>query len=413
MRGLKRSVAASLVLASVGAMATNGDNMIGFGAKSMALGGTGIAMPMGPESVLKNPALITQTKNRFEFLFAGTYFSPDVKTKAEGATEKQSEADKFMIPSIGLVHNIAPNFYFGLGAYGTSGLGVDYRGTTADDDLFKMSTSLTLMKFMPTVAYKNENFSVGVGLAIQYGSLGISYDNGADVAGAGVPIGGQGNGTSDDLGTGFDIGLGYNWDKLSLGLNYQSEIEMEYKHQIKNAAADFGLTTGFTDKLTQPAEYGVGLAYDFGSLKTTFDYKIIKWEDADGYKEFGWEDQNIFAVGVAYALERTTLRAGYNYGKSAVGDKALKTPDTHEARTIHLFNALGFPATIESHITLGAGHQFTDNFGMDFAFVHAPEVKETAQVRNGNFGGGMGDSNYTQDVTHSQSSYTLGGNWTF
>jgi long-chain fatty acid transport protein len=114
------------------ALATNGDNMIGFGAISRAMGGTGIANYMGAESVLKNPALLTPANN-FEFIFAGTYFAPDLKAQdnmtGAGFTEKKSNANKFLIPSIAFSTKITDSLSFGLGAFGTSGLGTDYRET--------------------------------------------------------------------------------------------------------------------------------------------------------------------------------------------------------------------------------------------------------------------------------------------
>ncbi|MBT3237028.1 MAG: aromatic hydrocarbon degradation protein, partial [Bdellovibrionales bacterium] len=63
------------LLTPVVSQATQGDNFIGYGAVSRAMGGTGIAQPMGAESVLKNPALLTYNKG-FSFSFAGTYFVP-------------------------------------------------------------------------------------------------------------------------------------------------------------------------------------------------------------------------------------------------------------------------------------------------------------------------------------------------
>ncbi len=41
--------------------ATNGDNLIGLGAKSRAMGGVGIATYFGAENTLSNPALTVNT----------------------------------------------------------------------------------------------------------------------------------------------------------------------------------------------------------------------------------------------------------------------------------------------------------------------------------------------------------------
>jgi long-chain fatty acid transport protein len=61
------------------AYAINGDNMIGFGPTSRAMGGVGIAKAQDSiSSIFANPATLTQL-NLDEFDFAGTFFDPTVK----------------------------------------------------------------------------------------------------------------------------------------------------------------------------------------------------------------------------------------------------------------------------------------------------------------------------------------------
>jgi long-chain fatty acid transport protein len=51
------------------------------------------------------------------------------------------------------------------------------------------------------------------------------------------------------------------------------------------------------------------------------DVKWINWSDADGYKDFDWNDQWVFAIGGQYQpIPKLVLRAGYNYGKTPVDD---------------------------------------------------------------------------------------------
>ncbi|HIP60744.1 MAG TPA: aromatic hydrocarbon degradation protein, partial [Campylobacterales bacterium] len=54
---MKRVVILSM-LAVTAMYATNGDNMIGVGAQSRAMGGAGVGMAMGTDSVFRNPAWI-------------------------------------------------------------------------------------------------------------------------------------------------------------------------------------------------------------------------------------------------------------------------------------------------------------------------------------------------------------------
>ena len=80
-------IAALLAVAgmSAPAFATNGDNLIGLGVQSRALGGTGTAAYYGAENALTNPALLGKLKGT-EFSFAATAFMPDVKATTNVAT---------------------------------------------------------------------------------------------------------------------------------------------------------------------------------------------------------------------------------------------------------------------------------------------------------------------------------------
>lgn len=409
---MKKLLTAGLLLSSTALYATNGDNMIAVGAVSSAMGGTGIGNFVGTETVLKNPALLTESKD-FEFSFAGTYFSPKVTAKNSLiAQDEKSASDTFLIPAIGLSTKLMDNFYFGLGAFGTSGLGVDYRGdTNGTKGLNKMTTALSIMKFVPALSYKIENFSIGLGAAIQYGTLAIAYDRGVSIAAAmgGGNVGMEGPGSSSSLGLGGQLGLAYKINSLTLGAMYQSKINMEYKYQITQATQDFAMTEAFSDKLAQPAEFGLGASYNFDAFTAAFDYKKVMWSSADGYKQFKWQDQNIFALGLAYKLNAATFRAGYNYAKQPLGDEALTTvTSAANDYSRHTFNALGFPAIIESHFTIGAGYAFTEKFSTDISAVFSPEVTKTAKSFNMQT---MSEFNY--EVKHSQKSFTIGFNWKF
>lgn len=400
--------AVSLGIISSQAMATYGDNLIGFGPQSRAMGGTGIALSMGAESALKNPSLI-HTEDKFSFVFAGSYFSPDVATGVTGTPLFKSEADTFVIPSIGFTYAIDEQWTFGLGAYGTSGMGVDFLYTDPSAGLARMKTSFTSMKFTPTVAYKvNDNLSIGVGLAIMYGSLGISYDRAPN-----TNVGSEGSGASDDLGGGFDIGVAYTMGNITLGANYQSKITLQYDRQLTDAAADFGAMAHLTsDDLAQPAEYGVGVAWQKDDLILTADYKLIGWEDAAGYGDFGWDNQNVIALGAQYKLGNTSLRAGYLYASNPMGANAIgnNTQDMTMRGALNTFNVIGFPATVEAHITAGICHDFSKQFSLDFALTYAPEVTTTTNVDFDGPGPGP-EMSYTNK--HSQTVFTVAGHWSF
>ncbi|WP_131111956.1 OmpP1/FadL family transporter [Sulfuricystis thermophila] len=373
-----KKIAALLAIAglSAPAFATNGDNLIGLGAMSRALGGTGTAAFFGAENTLTNPALLGKMKGT-EFSIAGTAFMPDVKASTDIAmpgtvASKTSDADFFAIPEVSLANRLNNNWTFGLGMYGTSGMGVDYRG---NDGLFHAYSNLQMMKFVPSVAYNNGNFGLGAALAIQYGALDLNYK---------TPSGTVGNGNSSDFGYGVNLGAYYDVTKdFTVGVTYQSEIAMTYKDQLTTAADGFGIGpngmgTVTSNKLTQPEEIKLGVAYTTGPWLLTADYKRVNWSKADGYKTFNWDDQDIFGLGVKYSGNGWWLGAGYNYGK----DPIKKLPDAqsmtgYSNQAINMFNNMFFPAIVENHFTFGGGMNIGKNSSLDFAVVYASEVSKT------------------------------------
>ena len=169
--------------------ATNGDHMIGLGAEERALGGTGVAMFTGSENALTNPSLLAKTKSQSEFSFGGTYFDATVKATTEkgsvddpskGVSRTSSESAS-VIPTISLSHRISDTTVFGLGMYGTAGMGTDWRDRDVAAhqgkvDLYNMRSSLMLMQFAPSLSYGVDNWGIGATAIIQYGALGIDFD---------------------------------------------------------------------------------------------------------------------------------------------------------------------------------------------------------------------------------------------
>ena len=422
------AMAIAMTLATTPALATNGDHLIGLGAQSRALGGTGIAAYYGAESALVNPALLAKAKAN-EFTFAGTIFKPNVKvSQANSApsnpllhTSDTSSADMSVIPEVAIVNPISEHWTFGIGIFGTAGMGVDYRDNAA---LNNARTNLQLMKFAPSLAYHEDNWGIGASLAVMYGSLDISYKcngryNGATLVdpyacpnatgGLSSQQGGTG-GVSDDYGLGWQIG-GYLdvTPDVTVAFNYQSPISMKYKGQIYSAAQDFGVSHLITsDKLEQPATVGIGVNWKVDRYEIALDAKQIKWGSATGYKDFGWEDQNVYGLGIRYHGDGYWLGLGYNYGSNPIKKNPTGTQADY---SLNRLNYLMFPGIVERHFTVGGGYRFSKGFSIDFAATYAPEVTETvrnayaADVTND----GAVDAQGVFDLTtkHSQTSYTL------
>jgi long-chain fatty acid transport protein len=301
-----------------------------------------------------------------------------------------------------LVSRINPNLTFGIGMYGTSGMGVDYSGypaTGATRGLVKAKSTLQIMRIVPTIAYNSDNYGIGFSPIIQYGALDVNYD--------GTGVGGVkfGSGMSSDLGYGFTLGGFYDITKqFTLGAAYTSAIDMKYKGQLNTtdgAASGFGVS-GISDNLEQPAEIKVGAAYTMGNIMLTGDLKQIRWSEAKGYKDFNWQDQNVIALGLKYTQPGYWLGVGFNKA-----DNPIKSMDgaTQRGASINNFNNVFFPATTESHFSFGGGYNLTKAVSLDGAVVYAPEVTTTLSTA------GIGGN--TNTTSHSQIGYTVSARYKF
>jgi len=406
---LNKVIMLSLITATT-LQATNGDHLIGIGAKARGMGGTGIALSHGAESALSNPALITQVENT-EISFGGTIFMPDIETTLDAnpmALPPQesltSNADMNMIPEVSLATKVNDNFYVGIGMWGTGGMGTDYSkdaGITSSlaqgqFNNFDMVTNLQMMQFAVPLAYKANNFSIAIAPILMYGNLDINFKMPSRTEKG--TINNIGAGLAQDFGYGYTAGATYDFSNgLTLGAVYKSAIEMNYDHTIKNAAMNFGLQ--MTDTLEQPSEIGVGLAYVMGQHTLALDYKKIQWSDAKGYNDVSWEDQDVFAIGYQYTQDNWAVRLGYNQADSAVVE--TRNP------AINMFNLLGFPATAEKHYTLGSTYQVSEQFSVDLAYVYADKSTQKFDISQLK----MGMDTITTD--HSENSVSFQLNYTF
>lgn len=196
--------------------ATNGSNLIGLGAESRALGGTGIAMYQGSENAMTNPALLGKTKaNKKEFTLAATLFKADVSAKTTNGSQQgggvpgvdeSSDVGMSPIPYISHAHRISSELTIGFGLFGTAGMGVDYTGQTK---LYNMKSELQLLQLAPSITYNKDNYAIGLTAIAQYGTLAIDFDGNPGNGVAGVRHVGDNKSSSD---TGFGLSIGGYYD---------------------------------------------------------------------------------------------------------------------------------------------------------------------------------------------------------
>ncbi len=430
--------------------ATNGDNLIGIGPASRGMGGIGTGMPVGPiDSIFRNPAWLPYYNTKKFFVsFGGILFMPNVKVSSKMLVDDnplapsrgmymgtqgrvKSDSDMFLVPEVGIVHKINEKLAVGIGAFGVSGMGVDFRDKQLAEmppgsgyytnALSKMHTTFQFMRLTPTIAYKvNEMVSIGAALHIAWGSLDVGAemcafgDTDGDMLPSPVRCWNASGGQSQDFGIGASVGIAINFgDFVYGGLYYQTPVSMTYKNVF-----DSNGDGKYEDmKLQQPQEFAVGIGVKpLENLKLGLDVRWIDWSGADGYGDFDWEDQWVFGVGVEYKpIDKLALRAGWNYGKTPIRDKSNLDPMTPKNSVPNLdakfsdfqlywFNLVGFPAIAEHHLTLGFNWKIAPNFDIDFSYVYAFKSDVTATAAMG--AGEVSAKMY-------QHSIGVGLNWSF
>jgi long-chain fatty acid transport protein len=381
------AILAVVVTLAPAAFATNGTNLIAVGPISRSMGGTGIAAPQDAISaVFSNPAgmCFGPYCPGSEFNFAGSLFMPDVSAKVKGTSmgtvSQDSDDEVYMIPAIGVsapVRSTFPYVRMGLAAFGVSGLGVDYRDSKLDNPTFYdfgamgqfplvsgEFSQLQIMRFAPSIAVQPwEKLSFGASALIDYTSLDLRQ------------------GSEFTYGVGGQFGLLFQaTDYLALGLRYNTPIGVTHDN-VRDLDGD-----GNQDNLdiAAPQELGLGAALNLLDQRLLLEAntKWINWEDADGYEDFDWEDQWVFALGAQYeVVDNLHLRAGYNYAEHPVNEhdnfdgtrmvsvQGKRMPGYY----YETFRIIGLPAIVEHHVTLGIGYEFSNKFSMHLGYLHAFE----------------------------------------
>jgi len=388
------------------ALATNGDNLIGIGPVSRSMGGVGLAAPQDAISaVFANPAAMCFCPGSVtpQLEVATTLFFPTVhahvQVPAAGIdSSAKSRSTLFLIPALGFVMPLDHKWRFGMAAYGVSGMGVDYRNRLDinpavpghQGDIF---SQYQVMKLAPNIAYLiNDNFSLGASFHLDYAVLDFGSRRASNYA------------------VGLQLGTIYKIGPVFMGLSYSTPQTISHE-DVYDFAFD-----GIQDtlKLELPQIAGLGLAYkpsDYFLIEA--NSKWINWADAIGYKDFDWRNQWVYGLGVQYKPAAVALRAGFNYGRNPV--KAHNTFDSDTTRSVEGINVpafnyeylrvIGFPAITETHVTFGAGYEFSKKLSANIGYTHG--FKNTISETGSNFGG-QGGPNATITSDLKEDSFELG-----
>ncbi|MBU7586747.1 MAG: outer membrane protein transport protein [Nostoc sp. TH1S01] len=251
-----------------------------------------------------------------------------------------------------------------------------------------VESSLTTININPTVAAKlSDNFSVGVGLNVQYAEaiLSNAIDFGLIGRSAGLPTQPQqADGfvevTGSDWSVGYNLGVMYAPSKSTrIGLSYRSAITQDIRGnadftvpqslQVLTARGQFTDTgakaiVNLPDILSlavyQELSPRVSVVGDvtwtnwsrFKELRVQFDNPA----QADSVQPENWEDTYRFGLGVNYSVnDKLTLRTGVTYDPSPIKDE---------------FVTARLPGGDRTLVGVGASYRPSKSFSLDVAYSH-------------------------------------------
>jgi long-chain fatty acid transport protein len=394
--------------------AANGTNLIGLSGVSQAMGGTGVAyFSNTTDALYKNPALLGEISGdgRVSADAWLTLFSQNASADGgAGLGTRDTHSGARVLPQLSASFKLSDRLAIGLGILSYGGAVVDYSGFA---DLIELKQELDLVRIVPAVAYQvTDGLTVGVAPLLSFGALEINMNYFPDTVQSGRSPHGS-------LGLGVQAGVtakpANGW---LLGASYTSKTKYNYSQifdleRFGPAALSqpAGSPVYAIDDVSvqQPQEISVGASYSaLTNFLFSIDYRFINWSSADSYRELGWSDQHVIALGAQYTMDKLALRLGFNYAGSvfsdASGENGLAPKDYqgHKVfqQSISLLNIAAFPAIAKSHITGGVGYKFSDALSADAAFVFAPKVSVTRSGTGINPATkAAGDYTYTDWVT--------------
>ncbi|HIG79426.1 MAG TPA: long-chain fatty acid transport protein [Cycloclasticus sp.] len=406
----------AMLVASTGAQADSTGTDLNLSAHTIAGGMAGAAYTRPQEAsaaVFGNPATLTQFPGvNFNFGAAHIFLQQiEVETTtvtgaANGAnalglptyaatnthtSSATSDADNYIIPTLGISLQVSPKLFLGLGLEADAGLGADYRNDpislTGMDAAGLASVGygedLTIPLLVEVISFNanvaaayqaTEKLSLGASVTIGFGlaqlgtageTTGLSaaltdvggntptFDGLAPAVGAPGLVGNDagfnifsdfGGTTSSvhDIGLGWSLGATYEVnDNITTSLAVKSAVEYQFDDiisfessyaQVLGAATlgapASGIGAGLQHlDIEQPLEVIAGIAYEKGGLLVEADVIWKNWSDASAYEDV-YEDQFKIALGAQYKVDKWSFRAGYSWSEEILKDTPNNTLGT-------------------------------------------------------------------------------------
>lgn len=389
-------VALAVCLAFGGqALATNGYFAHGFGTKSKAMGGAGVALPQDAMIGATNPAGMVFVGKRLDVGLA--LFNP-VRQYSVGGTPSgypgtfgltpgtvKSGRDWFAVPHLGYNRPIGPNSSVGVCVYGNGGMNTSYPGSAGGGagTFYGGPTGVNLEQLFiaPTYSSKlSETASWGVAPIFCYQRFEAKgLKNFGPFTADGDADNLTDNGVDSSTGLGIKLGVqGQVQQDLTLAASLQSKIKMSRFKKYDDLFAGQGrfdipptATVGLALK-TDPKSV---LAFD---IQTIWYSKVpavhnpfknlLEGPDTTGLlgddkgAGFGWRDVTVAKLGYQREIcPAWTVRGGMSYSRQPIPSSEV------------IFNILA-PGVEQWHFTGGFTHPTGKKGEFSMAFTYAPAV---------------------------------------
>ncbi|MBU1369007.1 MAG: outer membrane protein transport protein [Bacteroidetes bacterium] len=357
--------------------------------RSTGMGLTGTAFQMGASSMFYNPGALSMMNTKTDFSLGVSGIISKIsfqKTGSNFVAETDNDiSTPFYVYGAGKINE---KWAVGLAIYTPYGSSSAWENNWSGRLLIQ-NIALQAIFFQPTLSYKfSEKLGVGAGLVYTTGSVklqkGLNYgpDTYAKLDGSASGIG-------------FNLGVFYEAsDKLSVGINYRSEITMD----VADGDAQFNVPASvgtsipaenkFSASLPLPANFDFGLSFQASEkLLLAAEINWVMWSTYESL-EFSFEQQGellnstnprnykdtfIPRIGAEYRFnDLFTFRAGAYYDQSPANEDYF-TPET-----VSLDNVA---------FTLGLSIQPTERLSIDLSYLQISGLEAQKNYQPDQFGG--------------------------
>lgn len=363
------------------------------GIRQTGMGLVGTSLAKDASTLFYNPGGLSFLNTKYNFsagvsgIFSSVLYQKTAPSTTEVYTDNPLGTPFFFYGSVKINDKLSAGLSINT-PYG-NGLswGNDWVGRYLIQDI-----SMRAIFFQPTLSFKvNEKLGIGAGFVIASGT--VEMNRALPVQNA------NGEGTfnlqGETIEYGFNIGVLYQpLEKLNLGLNYRSAVDMNVGDAKVDFTVPLSLSGNFPDnevstKLPLPANLDFGASYmvsdkvllafslnyvfwsSYDSLIFDFKTNTPALEDSRNPRQYS--DKMIFRLGCEYnANDKLDLRIGGYYDPSPVNEEYF-SPETPS------LNSLG--------LTAGLSWYPVENFSVDLSFLYINGFKGDRSYKPENFTG--------------------------